>query len=437
MANNKQKEFEGLPEKKIEPDKEIKADSKNRLIQIINYLKNNYDIRFNVITTDTEYKKKNETEYHYLDDMNYIDLKVDVKLNNNFTISKENFEDALYSSHCSKRFDPFKDYLKRLPLWDGTDYIAEYFKQIQLDNETDRNYLLEGFKKWFVALVVSLVEDEIDMFYINQICLVFTGKQGRFKTTFFQRLLPKELQKYFYAGKFIIGLKDHEKYLATKIIINFDELAAFNKHDNESVKSLITQAQVETRLPYKAKDIRLKRRASFCGTINNPEFLRDDSGERRFFVMEISDIDLRTDLNVDNLYAQALALYKNQFQYWFNRDDIDVLEEFNAKFKLRSMEEELILQLYSVPTQTDRSLNQCLYLRATQIANDIAEKYTKINVNNTVIKNIGMALRKNKFKKHTVRLPGGGWDKLWCVVKNLDYSVVPVDDTDANSFDGG
>src|SRR5690606_13277862 len=128
--------------------------------------------------------------------------------------------------------------------------------------------------------------------------------------------------KYFYGSTFQFNNKDHEKFLAHKIIINLDEMAALNRTDMESVKSKITQDQVVLRPQYARVDIHLKRRASFTATNNNIEFLKDDTGSRRFFVVEVENIDPREDFELDMMYAQGLYHFKNKLRYWFDREDI-------------------------------------------------------------------------------------------------------------------
>lgn len=117
---------------------------------------------------------------------------------------------------------------------------------------------------------MSLIEDTPDPYHINQVALILVSSgQGKHKTTWLGSIVPEILRlKYYYPSSFNAHNKDHEKYLATKILINLDEMSSFNKTDIETMKSKITQPQVVLRLPYGRADIHVKRRASFCGSIN-------------------------------------------------------------------------------------------------------------------------------------------------------------------------
>ncbi len=408
-------------------DLEPSNNAKYKLLKAIDYLESKYEMVFNVINTDLDIKRKEEKEFKYFDDMEYNDMFLDIKLNLGFNLSKADFETIIYSSKVAKRFNPFKDYLFNIPKWDGQDHITEFLKQIKLKDEDHREYLVEGFKKWFVALVVSLVEDQPHAYYINQTCFILMGGQSRYKTTFLKNIVPKNMQmKYYYGANFQMHNKDHEKYLAYKMLINLDEMASLHKSDIESVKSKITQDQVVVRLPYARRDVHLKRRASFCGTINNKEFLRDETGTRRFFTVEIEDIDLNDSYNIDKIYAQALDMYKNGFRYWFDKDDIKLIELHNQDFSLKGFEEEYLLTYLKVPSEKDQMFNQVDYMTASGIADYIKSKVDNININNTVVKNLGLALSKNGFTKVSKRL-NGTVTKLWAVKKITETQITDID----------
>lgn len=413
-------------------DVELSKNIKYKLEKVIDYINSKYEFRYNNINTDTEYRPIDSKEWLYFDDRDYRDVFLEVKMNN-MSIADQDFKSMVYGSKISKQYNPFKEFFSGLPRWDNqTDHIKFFLQQVQLKDESLRSYFVEGFKKWFVALVCSLVEDLPSPFLINQTCLVLVGGQGKYKTTFLKKIIPQHLQlKYFYGSSFNFHNKDHEKYLAYKIIINLDEMAALNKTDIESAKSRITQDQVVVRLPYAKADIHLKRRASFTATQNNTEFLRDETGSRRWFVVEIDNICIDESFDVSKMYAQGLHLYREGYRYWFDREDMNAVEHQNEKFQLKNFEEEYLLKHYEVPDSEDyKYKGRVEYLSASDIADELAERYKKININNTVIKNIGAVLKKNGFEKVSVRRDEKPHPiKLWAVRKfdNLIFTPENAD----------
>lgn len=426
---DKQKEFQDLLEIKVDEKKNsdwileltekikevynielqpIKNRTKHNLLRAIKYLSEKYDFRYNEINTDTEYKLKGDKNFQYFDDRDYRTIYLDLKKNGGINLPDSDYKNIIYSEELSRKFNPFKEYLFSLPKWDKkTDWIELFLRQIYLKEEKQRSYLVKGFKKWFVALVVSLIKDEPDRKYINHSCLVLVGGQGKYKSSFLESIVPPHLRmKYFYGSNFQVHNKDHEKYLAFKILIDLDELAAFNKTDIESMKSKITQPQIVVRLPYTKADIHLKRRASFCGSINNAQFLKDDSGSRRFLIIETPGITLDESFDIDRIYSQALFLFRDGFKYWFDSDDIEGIEKHNEGYRLKTFEEELIQYHFKVPDQEDYIRNRVEYLSATDIANFLADKHNRINVNNTVIKNVGSIMKRLGYEKKSRRLNG-------------------------------
>lgn len=421
---NASSQFDAKPTKKIDVKKEDKRSTRNTLVKVINFLNEKYDFRYNEINTDTEYKQKNQKEFRYFDDMDYRDVYLKTIIDGDFSISDQSFKSIIYSRSVSKIFNPFKEYFKEVEgSWDGkSDMIRMCLEQVYLKEEKHRDMFIKHFKKWFVALIMSLITDVPSPFNVNQTCLILVGSQGRYKTTFLKNLIPSSMQlKYFYGSSFQPHNKDHEKYLAYKMLINFDEMAAFNKTDIETIKSKLSQDQIVVRLPYAKADIHLKRRASFCGTENNREILKDMTGSRRWLVFEVDKININQDFDIAAMYAQGLKLFKEGFKYWFDEDDIRYIEGYNDQYTFKGFEEELVMKHYIVPVDNDYEMNKVEYLNATDIATDLAKKYEKINVNNTIIKNIGQAMRKLGFIKRSRRITG--YDNpipLWAV-RMADY----------------
>ena len=84
--------------------------------------------------------------------------------------------------------------------------------------------------------------------------------------------------------------------------------------------------------------------ASFCGTGNNLQFLSDPTGNRRWLPFEVESITSPREVPFDyeGIYAQAYALYKQGFQFWFSKADIERLTLHNRQFETPRLEAELV-----------------------------------------------------------------------------------------------
>ena len=205
------------------------------------------------------------------------------------------------------------------------------------------------FKKWFVAMVASWMKDEV----VNHTVLVLVGRQGIFETTWLDNLIPPELRAY--SSKLPLSgqiSKDDRLRLCENGMLNIDELDAMCGREMNIVKSLLTSTDVNERAAYGRLKERRVRLASFCASTNKREFLTDITGNRRWLPFEVESIQnpFHTIIPYERLYAQAKALVEEgMFSYWFDMEEMDVLEAHNEDFRALENEEELLKVYFSVP----------------------------------------------------------------------------------------
>jgi hypothetical protein len=184
-------------------------------------------------------------------------------------------------------------------------------------------------------------------------------------------------------------------------IINLDELAALSKMDLNGLKSMLSRDYVKVRLPYDRKATVHKRRASFFGSTNKDEFLNDETGSVRWLCHEILKInwDYKKDLDINLIWAQALALFNSDFKYELTAKEIEENENANAQHQLRSPELEY-LTAHFVPAAKGGLLVEAM--TATSIINRLREaNLTSMNLNVT---NMGKALRMAGYTQTTERM---------------------------------
>ena len=206
------------------------------------------------------------------------------------------------------------------------------------------------FKKWFVGMVASWMYDDV----VNHQVLVLIGKQGIFKTTWLEHLIPPSLRAYCckLANTTQIN-KDDRLRLAEFGLINLDELDSMSSRELNTMKSIITATDVNERVAYGYTKERKIRLASFCASSNRREFLTDITGNRRWLPFEVESIEnpFQSILPYERMYAQARYLIQYGFNYWFDLDDIATLEKHNESFRAQESEEQLLPILFDVPAE--------------------------------------------------------------------------------------
>ena len=414
-------------------DLEPAKSGKYKIEKVMKYINVHYNFRYNVIMKQLEYtmlpeddqqKKMNKVElvYRDFDDRDFVSLLIELK-RSNYMIGKEGLKDLLRSRDMSKDFDPFADYLLNLSIWDErTDHIKKFLQQVQLINEEgNREDFIEAFKKWLTAMVASLLNDDI----VNQWIFVLVGKQGIFKTTFLNNLIPRKYRMdYLFSSPFNFENKDHFKYLFMKWLINLDELARFNRTDENILKTILSEPRPAVRLPYAEYDMKAYRKASFAGSTNSKNFLKDETGSRRFLVFEVENIIFDEDFDIDLIYSQANGLYKNGFKYWFDRTDDDKIESRNIDFHNTSIEEDLIITFLQKPSNIElRTGTGFKWLTPTQINIELVTKSnSRVNVNETTKQRVGLILSKLGYEQKRMRV-NGKTARVWAV-KILDQASI-------------
>lgn len=405
---------------------------------IENFLSSVAKFRYNVITRKTEMALNNTSSLipnlsSRKGDSPFLEL-TDRDVNSLWTrMSKTGLKvklQHLYNVICSDyvpQWNPFEDYFYSLPEWDGTtDYIAQVAEMVSIrssdnsrtsnpssqnshpssdtgsaDNSRTSNPSSQNshpsssktftscFRKWLVAMVASLLNKNV----VNNTILVFVGRQGIYKTTFFNNLLPPELHQYFFTKTNSDRMtKDDKLSLAEFALICLEEIDSMKTAELNQLKALVTSKTISERAAYERFKECRQHIASFCGTGNNIRFLTDDSGNRRWLPFEVENIDepRPEKYHYTGLYSQALALWRSGFRYWFNQKEIEALYPHLSHFEVTSTEEELLLNYFRKPLPGEQhELLTC---------SNIVEKINILTKRPLSPVLVGRALRKHGFE---------------------------------------
>ncbi len=268
---------------------------------------------------------------------------------------------AVLDSEYVPAYNPFSEYFDSLPPWDGkTDHIGKLAATVHVRG--GQEVFTECFRKWIVTMVMSLH----DMENVNHEILVLVGRQGCYKTTWFNRLLPPQLQRYFYVKTNCGQLTKDDILMLTEVaLICLEEIDELRTCDIGRLKAIVTMKDVNERRAYAHYKEKRPHIASFCGTTNNPEFLNDPTGNRRWLPFEVDYIDnpYTTKTNYEGVYAQAYALWKQGFHYWFSEDEVREINRRNARFEAANLEADLVQTYYRRPLPGE----PCLFVTVGEI----------------------------------------------------------------------
>ncbi len=214
------------------------------------------------------------------------------------------YEETIDHVARENSYHPVRDYLESLK-WDGMGRIETLF--IDYLGAEDNIYTREAALCWFSAAVHRIYEPGYKFDYV----IVLGGDQGILKTTFV-RTLAKD--------KWFGELSSFDPKIAMeeihgKWIIELAELAANNKQEIEQQKSFLSAQSTRVRMAYARRSEEFHRQCVFMGTTNSKEYLKDSTGNRRWWPIDVNvdriDID-RLKIDIDQIWAEA---YESLYTY--------------------------------------------------------------------------------------------------------------------------
>lgn len=364
------------------------------IFHVKEFLKNNFVLRYNVISNKIEYMGISEQYYigeffQELNDSKYSSLYLEIQKTIPYPVS-HTILTTILTSDFVPNYNPFIELIDQSLLnYDPErDYIGEIIHRIPTNDFPYLNFI---FRKWFVGLVACTLDEKTE----NHLVLVLKGDQGIGKTRFLRSLIPDSLRDFIYEGNINAGYKEHERHLAEKLLIILDEFELQSDRQSAAFKSLITRNLVTIRRPYAKNPTNLSRIATFAATTNQGTFLRDKTGNRRFAVIEVTgSIVEDIDFPIEFIYAQAKSMIENGFRYYLVGEEIQYVNRQNESYISTDYEEDLLTSVFRrVMPDEPRDL----YLTATEITQEVC-KVNKIPFNPRLTQKIGTVLSSLNFQ---------------------------------------
>jgi predicted P-loop ATPase len=216
-------------------------------------------------------------------------------------------------------YDPLGEYLDSL-VWDGTERITEWIHQflgVSYWNGPDEitQYVQAVSRKWMIGAIARAYNPGCKM----DTTLILEGDQGVGKSSTVRLLADPWFTDD--AGM-VLGDKDTKMLISRYWVVEMPELATMRRQDIETVKAFITRQTDMFRPPYGRAIIERPRRCVFVGTTNKPQYLMDETGNRRFWVLKCGSID-REGLAAarDQLWAEAIVAYRAGEQWWLTPEE--------------------------------------------------------------------------------------------------------------------
>jgi len=209
-------------------------------------------------------------------------------------------------------YHPVRTWVESKP-WDGTDRLGDLFGTLTLQHGADVNFAEVLLRRWLISAVAALYEkDGVKAEGV----LVLQGDQSIGKTSWVASLSPVGIK----TGSFLDPTNtDNVKQNVSNWIVELGELdATFRRADIARLKAFISLTEDTLRLPYARREDTFPRMTAFAASVNDVEFLRDATGNRRYWTLPVTGCNFEHGIDMQQVWAQVRKLYEAGERWWLD-----------------------------------------------------------------------------------------------------------------------
>lgn len=227
--------------------------------------------------------------------------------------------------------NPVADYIYSRP-WDGIDRLPALYATLETAEDYPEWLKERLIYRWVLSTVAAAVKPSG---FHSRGVLVLQGAQGIGKTRWVMALVPDDVLR---EGVVLTGHhldasnKDSKLNAVRHWIVELGELDSTFKKDVALLKSFISNDVDKIRKPYGKAESTYARRTVFCATVNDAEFLVDDTGNTRFWTIPVTAVNYRHGIDMQQVYAQlAHSFAVDRDQWWLTTEEETALAERNVR----------------------------------------------------------------------------------------------------------
>ena len=226
--------------------------------------------------------------------------------------SRQDFADALKNVSMRNKFHPVRELLDSLT-WDGKEHIRSLLPEYL--GAEDSDYTYQVMRLWMLGAVSRVYKPGSKFDYT----MILQGSQGIGKSTFLKQLAMDD--SWFNDSLDSLDSDKAVQSLTGSWIIELAELKSLARTAGgvESVKRFLTATQDKYRIPYERRADTFYRQCVFAGTTNKDDFLQDETGNRRFLIVQTGVKKPSKSLFVPEImdtiklaWAEAVHIWKNE-----------------------------------------------------------------------------------------------------------------------------
>jgi predicted P-loop ATPase len=245
--------------------------------------------------------------------------------NEGIFVNKEIAGQAVQTVAREHPFHPIRDYLDSLK-WDGINRLDDWLA-FYLGAEPS-GYMRAVGAKFLIGGAARIHKPGVK----NDTCLILEGPQGTLKSTALRTLAGSD---FFSDDIADLGSKDSVLQTRGVWIIELSELDAMTRGEASRVKAFMSRQVDRIRPPYGRRVIEAPRECIFAGTVNKDNYLKDETGGRRFWPVKCGAIKIpELGRDRDQLWAEACERLRLGETWWLDSEALvgAAAEEAQARY---------------------------------------------------------------------------------------------------------
>lgn len=252
-------------------------------------------------------------------------------------------------------YNPVANWIRSKP-WDGCDRLQNIFDTLTEREGYPRALKEKLMKRWLLSAVAAALKGHD---FHSRGVLTLQGPQSIGKTSWINALVPDamlrasviKLDHHLDASN-----KDSVITAASHWIVEIGELDSSFKKDIARLKGFITATHDKIRRPYDRADSEYPRKTVFCASVNDNNFLVDETGNSRWWTIPVTKIKFDHGIDMQQIFAQVAILFEQGEQWWLTSKEESDLEEQNKNHRILNVVHESLLECIDINRAGDSNL---------------------------------------------------------------------------------
>lgn len=335
---------------------------------------------------------------HFVDEKENADLAYIYHLATTSRMPNKTLDKHLDSLAWQQAYHPVVECLKSKP-WDGVPRLDRFIASVKTK---DQEFSYTMIKRWMISAIAAV---HAKRGFSAQGVLVLQGNQNIGKTRWVKSLDPVggAVQEAL-----IIDPSNKDSVITASQcwIAELGELdATFRKADIARLKSFITNSVDIVRFPYNARNSYLFRRSVYVATVNDSNFLIDDTGNRRWWTIEVESIDFSEKFDMQQVWSEVYHQWKENNEItWLSETELSSLNKVNEQHEVIDPFEEQLLSTFDF--RPDWEKGTTLRMTTTEVLAKLGwpkpNKSDVTRMGKIIIKHTGRKPKKVSLSYHTM-----------------------------------